>query len=166
MPRRRDAERWLIIQTRHDHERHDDRTFTIENTGTSALNLPGAPERLGSECFRLSVTAQHLASRRANGPPRYDPILPAPRSATATVSMQRRWDENPYDFADSGYAQPDRHFAIQRCTFFNENGTNAAITVTRSGGSFGAVGARLTRATAQQRAPTNYGLQNSLVRGR
>ena len=85
-----------------------DHTFTIYNTGTSALNLTDAPKVAigGAHAADFSVTAQPASPLAAGGGTttftvRFDPSAAGLRSATLSIANDDA-DENPYDFAIQG----------------------------------------------------------------
>jgi hypothetical protein len=83
------------------------RTFTIANTGTAALDLTGTPlvAVSGTHAADFTVTAQPAASVAASGSTtftvRFDPSAAGQRSATVSIANDDA-NENPYNFAIQG----------------------------------------------------------------
>ena len=83
------------------------RTFTIENTGTSALNLTGTPKVVvsGANASDFNVTAQPSSPVSSGGATTFsitfDPSASGTRTATISIANNDA-DENPYDFAIQG----------------------------------------------------------------
>jgi len=83
------------------------RTFTIQNTGTGALNLSGTPLVLvgGANAADFTVPVPPTASVAAAGSTTFtvsfDPSLVGTRVATLTIANSDA-NENPYDFAIQG----------------------------------------------------------------
>ncbi len=81
-----------------------DRTFTIENTGGTALNLSGTPvvSISGSD---FSVTSQAASTVASSGTTtftvRFDPSATGTRIATISIANDDS-DENPYNFSIQG----------------------------------------------------------------
>jgi len=83
------------------------RTFTVQNTGTSALNLTGTPvvEVSGTHAAEFTVTAVPATPIAAAGSATFevtfDPSAAGTRSATLSVANNDS-DENPYNFDIQG----------------------------------------------------------------
>lgn len=84
------------------------RTFTIQNTGTAALNLTGASPYVvvgGTHAADFSVTAIPSSSIAASGNTTFqvtfDPSATGLRSATLSIANNDA-DENPYNFSIQG----------------------------------------------------------------
>ena len=83
------------------------RTFTIQNTGTGALTLSGAPlvAVSGTNAADFTITALPAASVAAAGSTTFtvtfDPSVAGTRVATLTIANNDS-NENPYDFAIQG----------------------------------------------------------------
>jgi hypothetical protein len=84
------------------------RTFTIENTGTAALNLTGTPKAalIGANASDFTVSAQPSSPvAAANGTTtftiQFTPAATGTRAATVSIANDDA-DENPYDFSIQG----------------------------------------------------------------
>lgn len=81
------------------------RTFTVTNTGTTALDLSGGVTITGTDAGDFSVTTQPATSVAAAGNTtfvvEFDPSAVGTRSATINI-VNDDADENPYDFAIQG----------------------------------------------------------------
>jgi subtilisin-like proprotein convertase family protein len=89
------------------------RTFTIQNTGTSTLNLTGSPLVVvgGTHAADFTVTTAPASSVAASGSATFqvtfNPSATGTRSATLSIA-NNDCDENPYDFAIQGTgAEPE-----------------------------------------------------------
>ncbi len=86
------------------------RTFTIENTGSAALNLTGTPKVsiTGASAADFTVTAQPVSPVNAGSTTtftiRFAPTVAGLRTATVSIANNDA-DENPYDFAIQGTGQ-------------------------------------------------------------
>jgi hypothetical protein len=106
-------------------------TFTIENTGTSALNLTGTPKVSigGTHAADFTVTAQPSSPVAAtNGTTtftiQFDPSATGTRTATVSIANDD-CDENPYNFSIQGSVNPD----------YTVTTTGGAIVVTDASGN-------------------------------
>ena len=122
-----------------------DHVFTIKNTGSAALNLTGAPDKVqisGTNAGDFSVTVQPTSPVAASSGTstftvHFDPSATGVRSATISIDNDDS-DENPYDFAIQGL------------------GTAAAATATVSGNATICAGSSTTlTATLTGTAPWN-----------
>lgn len=84
-----------------------DRTFTIQNLGTAALNLTGTPKVAvsGTHAADFTVTVQPTSPVAASGSTtftvRFDPSASGTRSATLSIANDDA-SENPYNFDIQG----------------------------------------------------------------
>jgi hypothetical protein len=108
------------------------RTFTIQNTGTSALSLTGSSPYItisGTNAADFSITAIPSNSIATSGSTTFqvtfDPSAIGTRSATISIANNDA-DENPYDFAIQGTG-----IAVPTIT------TTAAATITTTSATLG-----------------------------
>ncbi|MBI1191748.1 MAG: choice-of-anchor D domain-containing protein [Bacteroidetes bacterium] len=114
------------------------RTFTIQNTGTAALNLTGGSPYVvigGTHAADFSVTAIPSSSIAASGNTTFqvtfDPSAAGTRSATLSIANDDA-DENPYNFSIQGNGTvPSVQFSVGSATV-SELGSTYSLTVTSS----------------------------------
>ena len=120
------------------------RTFTIENVGSTALNLTNAPNYVtvtGPHASMFTVTAQPSSNTIAGGASltfdiTFNPTSPGAKNATVIIASTDP-DENPYNFNISGTAKGTNNIY----TYGNGNDVvkNTMTTTTTNLTNFGSV---------------------------
>ena len=110
------------------------RTFTIQNTGTGNLGLPGAPAVIvgGTHAADFTVTAQPAPLIAAAGSTTFqvtfDPSSAGLRTATLSIANDDS-NENPYDFAirGTGLNLAPTDIALSAASLAENNAANATV---------------------------------------
>lgn len=138
-------------------------TFTIENTGTGALNLTGIPKVLvgGTNAADFSVSVQPSSPVAASGGITtftvvFDPSASGTRTATLSIANNDS-DENPYDFAIKGTGLEPGTLQFSSATYsVSEGAGSIVVSVTRTGGSDGAVAVQYVTSNGTASAGSDY----------
>jgi hypothetical protein len=135
------------------------RNFTIRNTGTTALTLPGSPRVVvgGTHAADFTVTAQPSASVAATGSTRFqvrfDPRAAGARYATITFASNDA-DENPYNFAIRGTGTVPDINLVANAASVAEGDTVLAAANQTDFGSTNIAGGTITRTFTVQNTGT------------
>ncbi|HLF84050.1 MAG TPA: C25 family cysteine peptidase [Blastocatellia bacterium] len=143
------------------------RIFTIENTGGAALNLTGTP-KVSITAGDFSVTSQPSSPVAENGGMTtftitFDPSATGLRMATVSIANDDS-DENPFNFnvQGNGTAAAPQPGTLQfSATTYTDTEQNAGthtvqVTLTRTGGTDGAVSVHYATSDGTATASSDY----------